>query len=111
MLADELIESHGVKAVTIAADLARNGEIVKLATMLRRRRLAIDILVDNAGINDPGRFEKMDPAANPAIIRLNIAAATGMMSNFIPPMVARGHGRVLNMASTPAFVPMPFMAT
>ncbi len=111
MLGDELIESHGVKVVTIAADLARDGEFAKLATTLRRRRLAIDILVDNAGINDLGLFEKMDPAANPAIIRLNIAAATGMMSYFIPPMVAHGHGRVLNMASASAFVPVPFMAT
>ena len=110
-LADELTNSHGIKAVTIAADLARDGEVARLATTLEHRRLAIDILVNNAGINHLGHFEKMDPAANQAIIRLNIAAATEMMSYFIPPMVARGHGRVLNIASTSAFVPVPFMAT
>lgn len=110
-LADELTASHGVKVVSIAADLALDGAVARLAATLKRRRLAIDILVNNAGINDLGHFARMTPAANQAIIRLNVAAATAMMSHFIPPMVARGHGRVLNIASTSAFVPVPFMAT
>jgi len=45
------------------------------------------------------------------IIRLNIATATDMLAHFLPPMVKHGRGRVLNVASTSSFVPVPFMAT
>jgi hypothetical protein len=110
-LAAELTERHGVSAVTIAADLARDGEAARLAAALKRRRLNIDILVNNAGVNHQGHFKDMAPAAQQEIIRLNVAAATDMLAHFIPPMVKRGHGRVLNVASTSSFVPVPFMAT
>jgi len=110
-LAAELTERHGVKAVAIAADLAKDGEAARLAAALKRRRLDVDILVNNAGINHQGSFSKMAPSAHQDLIRLNIAAATDMLAHFIPPMVARGHGRVLNVASTSSFVPVPFMAT
>jgi short-subunit dehydrogenase len=110
-LAEDLTEHHGVSAVTIAADLAKDGEVARLAATLKRRRLNIDILVNNAGINHQGRFKDMAPAAHQEIIRLNIAAATDMLARFIPPMVERGYGRVLNVGSTSSFVPVPFMAT
>lgn len=110
-LAAELRERYGIDSLPFAADLAKDGEVARLAAKLKRRKLDIDILVNNAGINHQGRFEEMGPAVQQDIIRLNIAAATEMLSYFIPPMVARGHGRVLNLASTSSFVPVPFMAT
>jgi uncharacterized protein len=111
VLARDLAKRHGVGATAIAADLAQDGEVGRLAAKLRRRRLAIDILVNNAGVNHQGHFSKMAPAAHDEIIRLNVAAATAMLAHFIPPMVERGHGRVLNVASTSSFLPVPFMAT
>jgi short-subunit dehydrogenase len=110
-LADELIEKHGIAATCIASDLARPGEIPKLAASLMRRKLDIDILVNNAGINHVGQFDKLDPSAQQDLIALNITATTDMLSYFLPAMAARGHGRVLNVASTSSFVPVPFMAT
>ena len=110
-LARELTENHGVRATAIAADLARDGEVARLAATLKRRRLAIDILVNNAGVNHQGHFREMPASAHDEIIRLNIAAATAMLAHFVPPMVKRGHGRVLNVASTSSFLPVPFMAT
>ncbi len=110
-LAAELTKRHGMSAVTIVADLAKEAEAARLAASLKRRRLKVDILVNNAGVNHQGHFRKMAPAAHQEIIRLNVAAATDMLAHFIPPMVRRGHGRVLNVASTSAFVPVPFMAT
>ena len=53
----------------------------------------------------------MRPSAQQEIVRLNVAAATDMLAHFVPPMVERGHGRVLNVGSTSSFVPVPFMAT
>jgi uncharacterized protein len=110
-LTEELGQQHGVKAIALAVDLAKEGEAGRLAATLKRRRLAIDILVNNAGVNHQGHFSDMTPTQHREIIRLNIAAATEMLAHFIPPMVARGHGRVLNVASTSAFLPVPFMAT
>ena len=110
-LAAELAKAHGVSAVAIAADLAKEGEVARLAATLKRRRLAVDILVNNAGINHEGRFSEMAPATQQEIIRLNIATATDMLAHFLPPMVKHGRGRVLNVASTSSFVPVPFMAT
>jgi uncharacterized protein len=109
-LADELGAKHQVSVVTIAADLAQEGAAAKLAATLKRRKLTIDILVNNAGIIAQGPFEQLDPANHQALIRLNIAATTDLMAHFIPPMVARGKGRVLNIASTSAFIPVPFVA-
>jgi uncharacterized protein len=110
-LAGELTERHGVGAVALGADLAKDGEVARLAAALKRRRLNIDVLVNNAGVNHQGNFGKMPPAEHQEIVRLNVGAATDMLAHFIPPMVARGYGRVLNVASTSSFVPVPFMAT
>ena len=110
-LAEEMSKNHGVKIVTLVSDLSKDGEVANLASSLKRRKVSIDILVNNAGINNQGHFEKMPSCDQQAIIRLNIATTTEMMSYFIPPMVERGYGRVLNIVSTSAFFPVPFMAT
>jgi uncharacterized protein len=110
-LADQLHSNNGVAAVCIACDLAKPGEVARLAATLTRRRLAIDILVNNAGVNHQGHFAKLPASAHQEIIALNVGAATDMMAHFIPPMVRRHRGRVLNVASTSSFVPVPFMAT
>ncbi len=110
-LAQELTAKYQVDTVVIGSDLARPGEVPKLARTLKRRKLDIDILVNNAGINHTSPFEKLDPQQNQDLIALNITTTTDMISYFIPGMVARGHGRVLNVCSTSSFVPVPFMAT
>jgi hypothetical protein len=111
LLRQDLVRQHRAKPIAITADLAEDGAAAKLAATLKRRRLPIDILVNNAGVNHQGSFKDMAPAKHQEIIRLNIAAATDLLAHFIPPMVARGHGRVLNIVGTAAFLPVPFMAT
>ncbi len=110
-LADELGGKHQVEVLVIAADLARPGEVARLAATLKRRKLDIDILVNNAGINHVGKFEKISRADHQDLITLNIMTTTDMLSCFLPGMVERGRGRVLNVASTSSFLPVPFMAT
>jgi len=110
-LAKELKEKYQVGVVVISSDLAMPGEVAKLARNLKRRKLDIDILVNNAGINHTSPFEKLDPKQNQDLIALNITTTTDMISYFIPGMLARGHGRVLNVCSTSSFVPVPFMST
>jgi short-subunit dehydrogenase len=110
-LAAALKRDHGIKVSVAVSDLAKPGAATKLAASLRRRRLDVGILVNNAGINVLGEFDKLTTKENLDVVALNVAAATEMLSAFLPPMVKRGRGRVLNVASTSSFIPVPFMAT
>lgn len=110
-LADELGHKHGIAVLCLPANLASPGEAAKLATTLKRRKLDVTVLVNNAGINHTGRFDQLDPAMHQDLIALNIAAATDMIAHFLPAMAQRDYGRVLNVASTSSFVPVPYMAT
>ncbi|HRQ97640.1 MAG TPA: SDR family NAD(P)-dependent oxidoreductase, partial [Candidatus Accumulibacter phosphatis] len=82
-----------------------------LASRLRRRRMAIDILVNNAGVLEHGAFVRMDAGRQQQLIDLNVSGLTAMLAQFVPAMVERGRGRVLNVASIAAFQPVPSLAT
>jgi short-subunit dehydrogenase len=109
--AEALAAAHGVKAWAMPADLASPGAAARLAAALRRVRRPIDILVNNAGVLHHGRFVDMPPARHRELIALNVLALTEMLAHFVPPMLARGRGRVLNVASVAAFQPVPSLAT
>ncbi len=107
----EIVEEYGIKAATIPLDLMQAGAARELAAKLAQRRIAIDILVNNAGVTHQGRFDEMAPHQHQQIIGVNVVATTDLLAEFIPPMVERGHGRVLNVVGAAAFIPVPFMAT
>jgi short-subunit dehydrogenase len=109
-LASELSAAHGVKCHTIAADLAKPGSAASLARQIRERGLKIDILVNNAGCGLWGAFAESDLASMAGMIQLNVNSLTELTREFLPEMVARKQGRVLNVASTAAFQPGPWMA-
>ena len=68
------------------------------------------VLVNNAGFGIAGRFDRLDPAAIDRQIAVDITALTVLTRAVLPSMVAAGRGRVLNLASTAAFVPGPGLA-
>jgi short-subunit dehydrogenase len=72
--------------------------------------LSIDILVNNAGVGYYARFAEMDLDRHLEILRLNVVALTVLTRLFLEPMVARGHGRILNVSSIAAFQPTPTVA-
>jgi uncharacterized protein len=92
------------------ADLARPGAAAELAAALRRKRCPVDVLVNNAGVMEQGAFTDIGAARHQDLIELNVAGLTAMLSAFVPAMVARGRGRVLNVASIAAFQPVPGLA-
>jgi hypothetical protein len=111
-LAAALAKGHGVKAWVAVADLAQPGSAAELAAAMRRaRRPPIDVLVNNAGVLQHGPFVGMTAADHQWLIALNVAGLTAMLAQFVPAMVARGQGRVLNVASIAAFQPVPLLAT
>ncbi len=110
-LAAALAAAHGVKVQVAPADLSLPGAAPKLAALLKRKKLRIDVLVNNAGVLEAGAFVGMPAARHQQLIDLNISGLTAMLAQFVPPMVERGHGRVLNVASIAAFQPVPSLAT
>jgi short-subunit dehydrogenase len=110
-LATQLTREFGVPAHACPADLSQPGAAAVLTAALRRKRLAVDVLVNNAGVLEQGPFTGIAAERHQALVDLNVSGLTSMLAHFLPPMVRRGHGRVLNVASIAAFQPVPTLAT
>jgi len=110
-LAAELRDRHRVEAHVLAADLVRAGAVRALADDVARRGLVVDWLVNNAGFGTLGRFHELPLARELEEIRLNVEALVELTGRFLPGMVARGRGAVVNVSSVGGFVPSPYMAT
>ena len=110
-LAKALKASTGAKARVEVADLSRRGSARKLASALQKAGVEVDILVNCAGVVEHGRFAQMQAGAQQHLIDLNVSGLTDMLRHFLPPMIERGRGRILNVASIAAFQPVPGLAT
>jgi uncharacterized protein len=110
-LAEELADDHAIRAETIAADVSQDRPRGRLARELRDRGLTVDVLVNNAGFGSGGRFTELEADHEASMVRTNCEAVVGLTSKFLPSMVERGRGAVLNVASLIAFQPVPFQAT
>ena len=109
-LARELSASYGVCATVIPKDLTEAGAPKSLFASVRRRTIDVDVLVNDAGVLEHGEFIKMKPQRLTEIIQLNALALTEMTRLFAAPMVERGSGRILNVASAASFQPVPYLA-
>ncbi len=110
-LRDRLAAKHpGIVIDVITADLAVPGSGAELETRIRELGRTIDVLVNNAGIGLHGKFVEQRPEANAGQIQLNCGTLVDLTARFLPPMIERRHGFVINVASTAAFQPAPGMA-
>lgn len=110
-LAESLARDYGVKVWVETADLARPDAARALSAALKRQRLVVDILVNNAGVLEQGRFTAIPARRHQELIDLNVSGLTEMLAEFLPAMLRRRRGRVLNVASIAAFQPVPTLAT
>ncbi len=110
-LAKELKEEHGVRADVSVCDLSSAAARGRMIGAVKRRGLDVDILVNNAGFGSGGLFHELDPEAELSMVRTNVEAVLHLCTEFVPRMVERGHGAVLNVASVAAFQPVPRQAT
>jgi short-subunit dehydrogenase len=108
-LAKEL-QASGVRVHVIAADLSSPGAVRTLTEGVQALGVDVDILVNNAGHGLFGPFIETQLDAELSMIQLNIVALTELTKRLLPGMVARKSGRILNLASTAAFLPGPLMA-
>lgn len=107
-LATQLAQKYQIKASVVVADLTDPQAPPKLFQQLQNT--PIDILVNNAGYGIYGLFTDTDINEELAMIQLNITALTHLTKLFVPGMVARKYGKIMNVASTAAFQPGPLMA-
>ena len=108
-LASELNDT-GVRAEVIAADLADRDARAGLLDRIGELGLTADILVNNAGLSTLGPVAKADPAGEMHMIEVDVVAVADLCTRFLPGMVERKRGGVLNVASTAAFQPLPGQA-
>lgn len=109
-VSDRLEKESQVKPRVMVQDLSEPDAPARLYKELADDRVEIDILVNNAGFGLRGAFASTDFNREAEMIRLNVTALTHLTKLFLPGMLARGRGRILNVASTAAFVPGPLMA-
>jgi short-subunit dehydrogenase len=110
-LCNELGRAHNVKCQHFAVDLTEGGARVRLFEEARGRGLEVSTLVNNAGFGSMGEFASLDPARDLNMIELNVTALVELTHLFLAGMRERGEGAIINVASTAAFQPVPFMAT
>jgi len=109
-IGEQLEKAHGIAATVIAADLSEPNAAREIVDTLRAASIEIDTLVNNAGFALHGPFLDNDPRVQRNMLQVNVVALTQLTRLLLPPMVARGSGRILNVASTAAFAPGPLAA-
>jgi short-subunit dehydrogenase len=109
-LAKNLTKTYGVQAHVITADLSKPGAAQRVLEQTNAKGLAIDVLVNNAGFATYGIFEEVSLERQHEEIMLNCSGLVEMTHAFLPSIALRGRGGVINVASTAAFQPVPYMA-
>lgn len=108
-LASRLMGATGQRVTVIAADLGLPGSGAALAAEVLQLGLHVDLLVNNAGFGVAGAFVKQNAQRDAEMIALNCAAVVDLAHAFLPAMLERGSGGIINVASMAAFQPLPYM--
>jgi short-subunit dehydrogenase len=109
-VASEISASCGVRVSTIVQDLSVQEGARRVFDEVRSQGVAVDFLVNNAGVGTYGLFAEADLERELAMMQLNMISLTVLTKLFLPEMLRRRSGRILNVASTAAFQPGPLMA-
>ena len=109
-LASELERANSTRSLILATDLTEPGAAAYVLDQTTRAQIVVDILVNNAGFGQYGFFAENDLEECLRQIQLNVTTLTHLSRLYLPEMIARKEGRILNVASTAAFQPGPLMA-
>jgi uncharacterized protein len=110
VLAEEIRKNNNSDVIVIDSDLSDVTGVDSLISEIISKDIKIDILINNAGFGDFGDFAKADLGKNMEMIRLNISALTQLTHFAMQGMLKSGSGKIMNVASTAAFMPGPGMA-
>jgi uncharacterized protein len=110
-LAASLSSQYGISTRVLVKDLSQPGASQEVFDELAQAGVEIDVLVNNAGFGLRGPVMDLSVPRQLAMVQVNVAALTHLTLLFLPGMVARGRGGILNLASTAAFQPGPNLST
>lgn len=108
-VADAVVLMHKVEVTVMVADLAVVGAAEKLFKSLSRKKLSVDVLVNNAGFGTFGKFENEPIEKIGDELRLNISTLVELSRLVLPSMLKNNDGVIINVASTAAYQPIPYM--
>ena len=109
-LASEFEKAHGTRSLILATDLTDPGACAYVMDQTTRADIQVAVLVNNAGFGQYGLFAENDLEECLRQIQLNVTTLTHLTRLYLPAMIARKSGRILNVASTAGFQPGPLMA-
>jgi uncharacterized protein len=109
-LAAELRSTYEVRAETLGCDLAKTASRDRLPGRVASLGLDVEVLVNNAGFATGGPFAESDPERELDQVRVLVEAPVALTSAFLPAMVQRRRGAILNVASTAGMQPLPYSA-
>jgi short-subunit dehydrogenase len=109
-LAEELRHKHGIQTMVLTADLSQPETPARVFNELQRAGITVDVLVNNAGFGAHGAFAELPLRRQLEMIQVNVAALTELTGLFLPGMIERKRGGVLNVGSVAGFQPGPGMA-
>jgi uncharacterized protein len=109
-LAVELAEAHGIRTHVLVADLAVPGAAQRLYDDLTALGWPVDLLVNNAGYGKAGTFAALPFDVQSRMVHLNVNTVVELAHLFLPAMIERRRGGIINLGSTASFQPVPFMA-
>jgi uncharacterized protein len=110
-LAAELESEYDVSVQVLAKDLTDENSAEEIFEEMERAGIEIEILVNNAGLGQRGKFWEIPFERHLEMLRVNVEAVLVLTRYFLPMMVRRGHGRILNTASVAGYEPGPLLAT
>ncbi|WPO71978.1 SDR family oxidoreductase [Streptomyces sp. KN37] len=103
--ATELHDRHGIEAEVLTADLSTDDGIEAVEKRLSNRRDAVDLLINNAGFGNKGRYLEVPMADELTMLKVHCEAVLRLTSAAVESMRERGRGGVVNVASVAAFLP------
>jgi short-subunit dehydrogenase len=109
-IGQDITGKFGVPVRVIAKDLERGESAQEIYDELQREGVTVDILVNNAGHGFNAKYWEIPIEKDLSMLRLNVEAVLRLTKLFLPPMLERGYGRILNTASVAGFEPGPLLA-
>lgn len=106
----EIESKYNVKVMVIAKDLTLSESTTEVYNEVSKAGIKIDYLINNAGFGGLGKFHEREWEQDLNMIKLNIVALTALTRLFLPEMVKRNTGKILNVSSTASFMPGPLQA-
>ncbi len=109
-LQTELENKYNVKVLAVAKDLSKPNAAKELYDEVKKMNVEVDYLINNAGFGLRGKFHELAWERQQQMINLNMVALTELMYLFLPDMIKRNDGKILNTSSTASFMPGPLQA-